>query len=79
MTRPKGSPGRGLAYLGAGFTFAAIVGGLAWAGSWLDRRCGTAPWLLIGGSLCGVALAVYDLLKTVARLERNETPRDGSS
>jgi F0F1-type ATP synthase assembly protein I len=67
---------RGLAYLGAGFTFSAVVGGMALLGHWLDQRLESAPWLLIVGALLGVGMATYELLKTVNAVEAREGRQD---
>ena len=68
----KNSAHRGLAFTGAGFSFCAIVGVMTWLGSWADGKFGTDPWLLISGSLLGVAIAVYDLIRTVNAFEESK-------
>jgi F0F1-type ATP synthase assembly protein I len=62
------------ALTGAGFSFGAIVGVMAFGGYWLDEWLGTTPWLLISGILCGVAVATWDLIRTVNALDEG---RDG--
>jgi len=53
-----------------GITFAvAIVLGLA-LGWWLDRKLGTAPWLLLGGLFLGIGAGFKNLFTVSARLER---------
>lgn len=53
-----------------GLTFVvAIVLGLA-LGWWLDKKLGTAPWLLLGGLLCGIAAGFHNLFRFSARLDR---------
>ena len=62
--------GKSLVFLGQGFTFAAIVGVMAFAGHKADAWLGTDPWLLITGTLLGVGLAMYDLIRTVTAWEK---------
>lgn len=58
-----------------GFAFAvAIVLGLA-VGWWLDKKLGTAPWLLLGGLLVGIAAGFKNLFTVSARLEKREKDR----
>ncbi|MDR1043825.1 MAG: AtpZ/AtpI family protein [Candidatus Adiutrix sp.] len=53
-----------------GLTFAvAIVLGLA-LGWWLDRKFGTAPWLLLVGLFLGIAAGFKNLFTVSARLDR---------
>lgn len=53
-----------------GLTFVvAIVMGLG-AGWWLDRKLGTAPWLLLSGLLLGVAAGFKNLFTISARMDR---------
>ncbi|MEP7000856.1 MAG: AtpZ/AtpI family protein [bacterium] len=40
-------------------TFCIIAG--VYGGQWLDRKLGTAPWLLIAGVLLGAGLASYSI------------------
>ncbi len=40
-------------------------------GRWLDGRFDTAPWLMIIGFFLGVATAVRELLRSVARLDED--------
>jgi len=63
-------PGRGLALLGVGFSFGAVVGAMIWVGYEADAWLHTRPWLLLAGALLGVALATYDLIKTVTAFEK---------
>ncbi len=44
MTTPERAPLAGLAYTGVGFSFAAIVGGMALLGHLADGWLGTEPW-----------------------------------
>src|SRR5258705_7147766 len=48
-------------FAGHGLTFVvAILGGL-YLGQWLDRKLGTAPWLLIVGVFLGAGLSFYSM------------------
>jgi len=76
MTEPTRSPNAGLRYLGAGVSFAAIVGVMAWLGYLGDQRLETEPWLLAVGAMVGVTLATVDLLRTVNALERQQKDTD---
>ena len=49
--------------LGIQFTLTLVLfGALGW---WLDSFCGTRPWLLVAGVLCGGVLAFVSLLRSV--------------
>jgi ATP synthase protein I len=53
-------------YLGIGTSFAAAVLLGLGLGHWLDRRLGTAPWLLLVGATLGLCAGFYQFYKTVA-------------
>ena len=36
-----------------------------WGGGWLDARLGTTPWLLLAGSVLGVAAGLLHLYTVV--------------
>jgi F0F1-type ATP synthase assembly protein I len=72
MPDPRGLS-KSLAYSGAGFSFAAIVGLSTWGGSALDESWGTAPWCTVVGGMLGVGLAMYDLFTTLARMEKKDS------
>jgi F0F1-type ATP synthase assembly protein I len=38
-------------------------------GRWLDNRLGTSPWLMLLGFALGVATAMRELLRAVAKLD----------
>jgi len=40
---------------------------LGFAGHWLDRRLGTAPWLLLAGLVIGMAAGFVSFLRVVLR------------
>jgi F0F1-type ATP synthase assembly protein I len=70
-------------YAGVGLQMAiCIVGGL-YLGQWLDRKFGTAPWLLMIGVFGGAALSFYSMYRKLMAGEardRGATParRDGT-
>ncbi|MEQ8766765.1 MAG: AtpZ/AtpI family protein [Planctomycetota bacterium] len=71
----------GLRYMGVGFGFMAEAGLVAALGWWLDGRFGTAPWLLVAGTMIGVTLATISLVKNIERLDKPKSskgPGDGS-
>ena len=63
-------------FAGHGLTFViAIFGGL-YLGQWLDRKLGTAPWLLIVGVFLGAAASFYSMYtKLMAAQAREDAAR----
>jgi ATP synthase protein I len=61
---------------GHGMTFVvAVLGGL-YLGQWLDRKLGTAPWLLIVGVFAGAGLSFYSMYtKLMAAQAREDAAR----
>lgn len=61
--RPEGpSP---FQFVGLGFELAVpLLVGL-FGGQWLDRRLGTAPWLLVAGVFAGAAAGVLSLYRRI--------------
>jgi ATP synthase protein I len=61
---------------GHGMTFVvAILGGL-YLGQWLDRKLGTAPWLLIIGVFVGAGASFYSMYtKLMAAQAREDAAR----
>ena len=50
-------------FAGLGLQFAiALIGGL-YAGQWMDRRLGTAPWFLMIGVFLGAGLSFYSMYR----------------
>lgn len=52
---------------GAGLELAAGVGVFTALGWWLDRRFGTAPWLMVTGGGIGLVGGLYNLWKQSKR------------
>lgn len=52
-------------YGAAGFQFAVLIGGLAYAGNWADERWGTTPWLGLTGILVGSVAGFVNLWRIV--------------
>jgi F0F1-type ATP synthase assembly protein I len=63
-------------FAGVGFQFAFSIILFLYAGQWLDRKLGTAPWLLIVGVFLGAGLAFYSMYrKLMAAQARDEAAR----
>ena len=59
-------------FAGLGLQFViAILGGL-YAGQWLDRKLGTAPWLLIIGVFSGAGLSFYSMYTKLMKAQARE-------
>jgi len=54
-------------YLNLGGVLAGCIVIGALFGHWLDSKLGTEPWLLLGGSLFGIASGFYHFFKVVLR------------
>lgn len=67
---PDAGVASALRFAGAGFTFLASAGLMAFLGRLADRWFGTGPVLLLAGTLLGVAVATYGLLREVMRMDR---------
>ncbi len=77
MTKPERTPLAGMAFLGVGFSFAAIVGVMSLLGHLLDEWLGTEPWLLVLLAMVGVAYATMDLIRVANALGRRKKDADG--
>lgn len=62
-------------YLQAGWSLAGAVALGAVVGYLADRKLGTTPWLLVVGSLLGLAAGFYSLFRTILDVERKKTGR----
>lgn len=71
---PAGSSVGG--YLGVGLQFALAIVLFVYLGQWLDRRYGTAPWLLLACVFLGAGGSFYGIYRRLmADLERSEARR----
>lgn len=55
------------AHLGLGLQFVASVVVFLYLGQWLDRRLGTAPWLLLVGVFVGAGGSFYSIYRRLMR------------
>ena len=57
----------GIAYAAAFSLFASVIAlcGVGWA---LDRRFGTAPWLLVAGVVLGAIVGFYQFIRLTSKL-----------
>jgi F0F1-type ATP synthase assembly protein I len=53
-------------FVGLGFELAAPLLFGVFGGQWLDRRFGTAPWLLLVGAFLGGAAGMLSLYRRIA-------------
>lgn len=53
----------GAEFAGIGLQFVVSMLGGLYAGQWLDRKLGTAPWLLIIGVFSGAGLSFYSMYR----------------
>ena len=68
---PEGGGTSPSEFAGLGLQFVIAILGGVYGGQWLDRKLGTAPWLLIIGMFLGAGLSFYSmytkLMKAQAR------------
>jgi ATP synthase protein I len=63
-------------FAGVGLQFALSILVFVFAGQWLDRKLGTAPWLLLAGVFVGGAGSFYSMYrKLMAAQARDEAAR----
>src|SRR5687768_4572005 len=63
-------------FAGVGLQFAVSILVFLYAGQWLDRKLGTAPWLLMGGVFLGAGASFYSMYrKLMAAQARDEAAR----
>ena len=72
MTNPQGRPAllEAMKYAQIGTMLVGPMGILGGIGYWLDRRLGSAPWLLLLGLILGMAAGFVNFLRLV--LDRTE-------
>ena len=59
-------------FAGVGLQFAAAIIVSLFAGQWLDRKLGTAPWLLIIGVFFGAAAGFHSLYRKLMAAQARE-------
>jgi ATP synthase protein I len=64
------------AFAGAGFELAGCILLGLFAGQWVDKRLGTAPWLLILGVFAGAAAGFYNMYRILTTAERRRKSHD---
>jgi F0F1-type ATP synthase assembly protein I len=62
---PAGNAASPSALAGMGLQFVVVILLCLYAGMWLDRKFGTAPWLLIAGVLVGATAGFYSLYRVM--------------
>lgn len=63
-------------FAGVGIQFAVSILVFLYVGQWLDRKLGTAPWLLIIGVFLGAGASFYSMYrKLMAAQARDEAAR----
>jgi hypothetical protein len=58
--------GSGSALMGLGLQFVIVILVCLYAGMWLDRKLGTAPWLLVLGVVVGASAWFYSMYHVMA-------------
>lgn len=64
-SRPRGRGAWGMAFSAGSELVVSVLAGL-FAGRWLDGRLGTQPWLALAGTLAGISLGLYLLIRETA-------------
>jgi F0F1-type ATP synthase assembly protein I len=69
-------------FAGVGLQFAVSILVFVYAGQWLDRKLGTAPWMLMLGVFLGAGASFYSMYRKLTAAQRREdaariAPRDG--
>ena len=69
VTTPAALAGAGIEFLGA-----ILIG--VFAGQWLDKKLGTAPWLLVLGTFICAAAGFLHLYRTLTTAQRHSRSRE---
>ena len=69
--RPDKGPSTG-EYAGFGIQFAASIVVFLYLGQWLDRKLGTAPWLLLAGVFLGAGGSFYSMYRRLMAAQARE-------
>jgi ATP synthase protein I len=67
----EGGPS-GAEFAGIGLQFAISILGGVYAGQWLDKKLGSAPWLLIIGVFLGAGLSFYSMYRKLMAAQARE-------
>jgi ATP synthase protein I len=72
---PRQTPDKGISageYAGLGIQFAASIVVFLYLGQWLDRKLGTAPWLLLAGVFLGAGGSFYSMYRRLMAAQARE-------
>jgi F0F1-type ATP synthase assembly protein I len=72
---PRHDPDKGISvgeYAGLGIQFAASIVVFLYLGQWLDRKLGTAPWLLLAGVFIGAGGSFYSMYRRLMAAQARE-------
>lgn len=72
---PRQRPDKGVSvgeYAGLGIQFAASIVVFLYLGQWLDRKLGTAPWLLLAGVFIGAGGSFYSMYRRLMAAQARE-------
>jgi F0F1-type ATP synthase assembly protein I len=59
-------------FAGVGLQFALSIIVFLYLGQWLDRKLGTAPWLLIAGVFVGAGASFYSMYSRLMAAQARE-------
>jgi F0F1-type ATP synthase assembly protein I len=59
-------------FAGVGLQFAVSILLFVFLGQWLDRRLGTAPWLLLVGVFLGAGASFYSMYRKLMAAQARE-------
>ncbi|MDQ2666791.1 MAG: AtpZ/AtpI family protein [Gemmatimonadota bacterium] len=62
----------GAEFAGIGLQFAISILAGVYSGQWLDKKLGSAPWLLIIGVFLGAGLSFYSMYSKLMAAQRRE-------
>ena len=61
-----------------GVPFGVLVSSGALAGTWLDKRWGTGPWMVLSGVVLGAVAAFVNMIQVALRFGRDSAPEGGT-
>lgn len=76
--RRRGSGPSAGAFAGVGIQLGLTLALFAWLGTWLDRRLGTSPWLLILLVFVGASAGFYSIYHRVIGSGRSGSGNTGA-